>query len=148
MAGRPKNARPAYEFKATAAACRVLRPVAGEDIAGVQMVLADGRAVELPEQLAAVLITAVREAVHGRDLALLPRDEEISPAKAGELLGLSRQYVDRLIAEGVLPARRLPGSTHRKVRVADVMAFAGERARRQRIITDMVDTLTQHGATY
>ena len=112
------------------------------------MVLADGRTVELPEQLAAVLITAVREALHGRDLALLPRDEEISPAKAGELLGLSRQYVDRLIAEGVLPARRLPGSTHRKVRVADVMAFAGERARRRRIITDMVDTLTEHGATY
>lgn len=148
MAAQPSSGAPVFEFKATAAARRALRPVEGEDIATVKVMLADGRAVELPEQLAAVLLTAVREAAHGRDLALLPRDKEISPAKAGEMLGLSRQYVDRLIAEGVLPARRLPESTHRKLRVADVLAFADQRTRRRKIISDMVNTLTEAGAEY
>lgn len=72
----------------------------------------------------------------------------MSPARAGELLGLSRQYVDRLIAEGILPARRLPGSLHRKVRVEDIIAFDDRRDDRRKMITDMVDTLTEAGADY
>lgn len=90
----------------------------------------------------------MRVAADGHDVALLSLDEEVSPAKAGELLGFSRLYVDRLIAEGVLPAQRLPGSTHRKVRVADVLNLAEARASRQQQITDMVDTLTANGADY
>lgn len=104
--------------------------------------------VDLPDDLAAVLRTAVRKAAGGHDLALLRRDEEVSPGRAGELLGFSRQYVDRLIAEGVLPVRRLPDSTHRKIRVADVLAFAEQRRRRTGIISDMVDEMVEAGAKY
>lgn len=114
----------------------------------MQVVLADGREVEVPEPLAAMLRTAVREAASGHGLALVLSDDEVSPAKAGELLGLSRQYVDRLIAEGALPARRLPGSTHRKLRVADVLAFADQRDQRRTRIADMVDTMVEAGAEY
>lgn len=146
MAQRNNEAR-SFEFKATKSALRALRAVDGEDLA-VQVTLSDGRSVALPDELAAVLATAVHEAAEGHDLTLLPRDEEISPARAAGLLGLSRQYVDRLIAEGVLPARRLPNSTHRKVRVADVLSLTEERTRRRRIITGMVDTLTDAGADY
>jgi excisionase family DNA binding protein len=90
----------------------------------------------------------VQEAASGHGLALVLSDEEVSPAKAGELLGLSRQYVDRLIAEGVLAARRLPGSTHRRLRVADALAFSEQRDRRRKRIADMVDTLVDVGAEY
>lgn len=137
-----------FEFRATRGSRRALKSVKGDKIAGVQVLLADGRPVELPDELAAVLRTAVREAVGGHDLALLRRDDEVSPARAGELLGFSRQYVDRLIAEGVLPCRRLPDSTHRKVRVADVLALADRRERRSRIISDMVDEMVEAGAEY
>lgn len=95
-----------------------------------------------------MLLNAVREVAGGHDVALVSVDDEVSPAKAGELLGLSRQYVDRLIREGVLPARRLPQSTHRKLRVSDVLAFAARRDTRRKIITDMVNTLTEAGAEY
>ena len=37
---------------------------------------------------------------------------EFSPTEVGRLLGLSRQFVDRLIDLGDLPARQLPGSAH------------------------------------
>lgn len=146
MAPQPSPA--AFEFKPTPAARRALRSVGDEEIATVQVVLADGREVEVPEPLAAVLRTAVHEAASGHGLALVLSHDEVSPAKAGKILGLSRQYVDRLIAEGVLPARRLPGSTHRKLRVADVLAFADQRDRRRRRITDMVDATVEAGAEY
>lgn len=137
-----------HEFHATAASRRALRLVAEDEHAVVQVVLADGRALELPRELAEVLRTAIRDAASGHDLALLRQDEEVSPAKAGELLGFSRQYVDRLIAEGVMPARRLPRSTHRKIRVADVVAFAERRQQRGRLISEMVDDLVEAGAEY
>ncbi|CAN5136307.1 hypothetical protein BH20ACT3_BH20ACT3_12500 [soil metagenome] len=114
----------------------------------MNVVLADGQSVPLPGDLAAVLLTAIRVAADGHDVALLSRDDEVSPAKAGEMLGFSRQYVDRLISQGVLSARRLPGSTHRKVRVVDVLDLAESRTERQPRITDMVDALTTDGAEY
>lgn len=137
-----------FEFKLTPASRRALKAVDREHLAGVNVVLADGQSVALPGDLAAVLLTAVRVAADGHDVSLLSRDDEVSPAKAGEMLGFSRQYVDRLISEGVLAARRLPGSTHRKVRVADVLDLAEVRTGRQRRITDMVDALTADGAEY
>lgn len=136
------------QFQATRSACRLLKPVEDDSSASLQVVLGDGRSVRLPAALESILLAAVRDAADGHNVAVVRSDEELSPAKAGALLGLSRQYVDRLIAEGVLPARRLPGSTHRKVRVADVLAFGERRDHRRKIITDMVDTLTEAGAQY
>lgn len=138
----------ATQFKATRSACRALKPVEDDASASLQVLLADGRSVRLPAALESILLAAVRDAADGHSVAVVRSDAELSPAKAGELLGLSRQYVDRLIAEGVLPARRLPGSTHRKVRVADVLAFGERRDHRRRLIADMVDTLTEAGAQY
>lgn len=143
-----RTASSPFEFKVTPASRRALKAVDREDLAGVNVVLADGQSVALPGDLAAVLLTAVRVAANGHDVALLRRDDEVSPAKAGDMLGFSRQYVDRLIAEGVLAARRLPGSTHRKVLVADVLELAETRTVRQERITDMVDALTADGAEY
>jgi excisionase family DNA binding protein len=110
--------------------------------------LANGQELELPEALADMLSSAVRQAAKGHNLTLVRTDEELSPARAGKLLGLSRQYVDRLIADGVLPARRLPGSTHRRLRMVDVVAFAERRDQRRELISDMVDTMVDAGAEY
>lgn len=44
---------------------------------------------------------------------------------------LYSQFVDRLCGEGMLAFRRLPGSRHRGVLVADVLAVAAERDRRR-----------------
>lgn len=72
----------------------------------------------------------------------------MSPAEAGELSGISRQFVDRLIDIGKLPARRLPGSRHRRLRVADVVAFAARRDERRGLISDGINVLVDGGAEY
>jgi excisionase family DNA binding protein len=80
--------------------------------------------------------SAVREifegVASGDELIVLWPHREVTPAGAAALLGVTRQYVDRLLAEGTLDFRRLPGSTHRRVKVRDVMALVEARGRRRR----------------
>ncbi len=48
--------------------------------------------------------------------------------RLGEAIdGVTRQFVDRLCEDEVLPFRRLPGSRHRRIRVQDVIDVATER---------------------
>ncbi|MGH8961076.1 MAG: helix-turn-helix domain-containing protein [Jatrophihabitantaceae bacterium] len=72
------------------------------------------------------------ELANGDRLLLLRPDRELTPAAAADLLGVTRQFVDRLLADGTLAYRRLPGSSHRRIRVDDVVALAAERDRRRR----------------
>ncbi|MCI1747214.1 MAG: helix-turn-helix domain-containing protein [Acidipropionibacterium sp.] len=52
---------------------------------------------------------------------------EVTPAEAAKIMGVTRQFVDRLCEDGVLSFRRLPGSRHRRIRVQDVLDAAAER---------------------
>ena len=81
-------------------------------------------------------------------MVLLRADAEISPAEAGEMLGISRQFVDRLMDTGQLTGRRLPGSRHRRLRVADVLKFGERPNKRLTHISDAVNTLVDGGADY
>jgi excisionase family DNA binding protein len=107
----------------------------------------DGRRVSSRE-LTRLLRVALAELASGGEVIVLRGEAEVSPAEAGELLGLSRQFVDRLIDHGDLPARRLPGSRHRRVRVADVAAFGQRRDERRTSITEAVNAIVDAGAEY
>ncbi|WP_322770470.1 helix-turn-helix domain-containing protein [Frankia sp. Cr1] len=66
----------------------------------------------------------------------------MSLAEAGELLGLSRPFVSRLLDAGEIPSERLPESRHRRVRLSDVLAFQQQRESRRagrRIIAEAAD---------
>jgi excisionase family DNA binding protein len=63
-------------------------------------------------------------------------------------LGISRQFVDGLVDAGKLPARRLPGSRHRRLRVADVIAFEKRRDERRALIAEAVNAAVDSGAEY
>ena len=67
----------------------------------------------------------------GERVVVLRSEDEVTPAQAAEMLGVTRQFVDRLCEDEVLPFRRLPGSRHRRIRVQDVVDLAGERDRRK-----------------
>lgn len=68
---------------------------------------------------------------HGARVVMLRTEEEVTPAEAARLMGVTRQFVDRLCEDGVLAFRRLPGSRHRRIRVQDVVDVATERERRR-----------------
>lgn len=75
-------------------------------------------------------------------------NEVVTPREAGELLGVSRQFVDKLIADGRLAAQLKPGSRHRVVRVADVMELEASRRAGADRIGATIDTLVDAGAEY
>lgn len=77
------------------------------------------------------LRAVLEDVANGNAVVILRPTQEVTPAEAARVLGVTRQFVDRLCADGVLPFRRLPGSRHRRILVADVLAVAAERDRRR-----------------
>lgn len=67
----------------------------------------------------------------GERVVVMRADEEVTPAQAAGMLGVTRQYVDRLCEDEILAFRRLPGSRHRRIRVSDVIEVGSERDNRR-----------------
>jgi len=67
----------------------------------------------------------------GERIVVLRTEDEVTPSQAAKMLGVTRQYVDRLCDTEVLSFRRLPGSRHRRIRVQDVIGAANEREQRR-----------------
>jgi excisionase family DNA binding protein len=82
-------------------------------------------------ELGHALRGVLEDVANGRSVMILRPHEEVTPAEAAKVLGVTRQFVDRLCAEGVLAFRRLPSSRHRKILLSDVLAVAAERDRRR-----------------
>lgn len=101
--------------------------------------LEDGALAELLKVLAASLSTGA---------VLAASEESVSPAEAGAMLGVSRQYVDKLIASGRLSATTKPGSTHRRIFVADLVLLENERAASDAETAAFVDELIDAGVDY
>ena len=72
----------------------------------------------------------------------------VSPAKAAELLGISRQFLDRLLASGKVEYRRKPQSTHRLIPLREIHRLQTERARRRTGVSHAIDALLDGGAEY
>lgn len=68
---------------------------------------------------------------HGARVVVMRADDEVTPTEAAKLMGVTRQFVDRLCEDGVLAFRRLPGSRHRRIRVEDVLEVTAEREQRR-----------------
>ena len=111
---------------------QVLRSVLGE------LRSAEGRSV-VEELISGMLADGV---------VLARVDGVVTPREAGELLGVSRQFVDKLIASGRLAAKCKPGSRHRVVRVADVLQLEASRRAGADRIGSTIDTLVDAGAEY
>lgn len=92
---------------------------------------ATGGRVELPEGLSRSLRRASEEIAAGHNVTMLRSDEVLTPNEAAEVLGLSRQYLTRLLDDGEIASDTLPSSAHRRLLLADVLAFQAERERRR-----------------
>ena len=111
---------------------QVLRSVLGE------LRSAEGRSV-VEELISGMLANGV---------VLARVDDVVTPREAGELLGVSRRFVDKLIASGRLAAECKPGSRRRVVRVADVLQLDASRRAGADRIGSTIDTLVDAGAEY
>jgi excisionase family DNA binding protein len=80
-------------------------------------------------ELEGQLVALLTELAAGGSFLLVKEEGEVTPAEAAAILGVTRQYVDRLLKDGVLSCRRLPSSSHRRILVADVVALKHKQER-------------------
>jgi excisionase family DNA binding protein len=73
---------------------------------------------------------------------------DLTPTEVGEILGVSKQFVDRLIAQGKLTCVRLPGSTHCRIPTEEVSRFEKDRAMRRRTQAKAVRKLDATGVPW
>ena len=93
--------------------------------------LPSGEEITLPASLVAVLLASAGQLSQGHGVTVLATEVRLTPAEVGELLGLSRPFVARLLDAGEIPAEHLPDSRHRVVRLADVLEFQARREHRR-----------------
>ena len=76
----------------------------------------------------------------------VPVGKERTTQRAADILKVPRQYVGRLLDEGRIPCTRT--GKHRRVLVADLLAFKRERDQKRRATLDQLTRLSQDLGDY
>lgn len=97
---------------------------------GAVLMNRDGREIDMPATAVAALTRAVEYLASGEPVVILPADAELTTGEAAEILHFSRQYLVRLLDDGVIPCRR--DGVHRRVLLRDVIRYRERRIVEQR----------------
>ena len=93
----------------------------GPSGADVKLRLDGERTVVVPRRALELIVEALESLGDGQDPSVLPVSKELSTEDVAGLLGVSRQYVTRLLDQGRIPFRRV--GNRRRVLVADALAY-------------------------
>jgi excisionase family DNA binding protein len=115
----------------------VLPPQSSQGLGGVRAALAErvmlvgpeGQRLDLPAEVIGILRVIVDALSEGLAITIAPHHTVLSTSEAADIVGVSRPTLVRLLESGEIPFDQ-PGR-HRRVRLADVLAYQ-ERARRRR----------------
>ena len=94
-----------------------------------------GENLSIPEPLYQLLKDAVTNLAQGRSLVLIPEEQQLTTQEAGELLGVSRPYLIRLLDAGEI-AYSLVGR-HRRIQMSDLVEYAKRRVERRAALDKM-----------
>lgn len=72
----------------------------------------------------------------------------LSPQGAAEMIGVSRQYIDKMIYEGRLHCTYKPGSSHKLLATSDVVEFEKERVNVGKRVGAAINDVIAAGADY
>jgi excisionase family DNA binding protein len=89
-----------------------------------------GERATLPKPLYNLLKEIVKGLEDGRSLVLLPEEKQLTTQQAGELLGMSRPYVVRLLDAGEMPYSLV--GRHRRIALREVLAYSKRRSEARR----------------
>jgi excisionase family DNA binding protein len=81
--------------------------------------------IKLPDSLYRLLLKIVQELADGKAVSLTSAAQELSSQEAASFLGVSRQFLVRLLDEGKIHFHR--AGTHRRVYLQDLISFRKER---------------------
>jgi len=104
--------------------------------------LAGDRTAMVPRAAVELLVEILDALGRGREPSVVPMAKELSTGEVAGLLGVSRQYVVRLLDDDKLPFRRV--GNRRRVRLSDALRYLREddRRRAERLAEAAETTLT------
>lgn len=85
----------------------------------------DGRAERLPNNLYSFLLRLLAELRAGQSVTLLQNQHEFTTIEASKILGMSRQFLVRLLEKGEIPFHMV--GTHRRMYARDVLTYKVKR---------------------
>jgi excisionase family DNA binding protein len=136
----------------------VLPPEHPEGLAGVLALLApesaeratligpDGTRLELPGEVFEVLREVVIALSQGLAITVAPHQTVLSTSEAAQLLGVSRPTLVRLLESGEIPFDK--PSRHRRIRLADLLAFQQRSRRRRASLLDQMVADAEEAGVY
>ena len=99
-----------------------------------KLVTLDGRTGNLPVSLYEFLVKLIAGLCEGQSIAIVQNDAQVTTAEAARMLGVSRQFLIKLLGRDDLPHHMV--GTHRRVYVRDLLAYKAHRDNRRRKILD------------
>lgn len=95
---------------------------------------ATGETTALPPHVAALVRQVLVSYAAGRQPAITENLTEMSPNEAAVFLNVSRTYVMKLVADGLLPTRKV--GNHHRIPFADLAVYREQQAARSRAAMD------------
>ena len=111
-----------------------------------QLVGPGGEAISIPESVFCVLERVAEVMARGDSVTVVTVGKEVTTQQAADLLGVSRQYLVRLLDEERIPFRKT--GKHRRLRVEDVLSFKEQRDKDRRAGLRELSRLTQDFGGY
>ena len=94
----------------------------------------DGRTQNLPVSLDGFLVKLIAGLCEGQSVAIVQNDAQLTTVAAARMLGVSRQFLIRMLEAGEIPHHMV--GTHRRVYVRDLLAYKAKRDSSRRLTLD------------
>jgi excisionase family DNA binding protein len=112
--------------------------------ANAKLVGPDGETRILPSNVYSFLLSLLSDLSAGHSVTILQRNASLTTVEASKLLGVSRQFLIRLLEKNEIPFHRV--GTHRRLYARDVLAYKAKRdAARTKILDDLGRAESEEG---
>lgn len=94
----------------------------------------DGKTQSLPVSLYEFLVKLIAGLCEGQSVAIVQNDAQLTTVEAARMLGVSRQFLVKLLEGDKIPFHLV--GTHRRIYVRDLLAYKAKRDSKRRQVLD------------
>lgn len=110
-----------------------------------RLISPDSREAELPDEVYHVIRQVVTAMAKGQAVLIEPLDAVLTTQEAADRLHISRPTLVKLLEAGKIPFHKR--GRHRRVRLADLLAYEDEEQRARQVELDTLSYQTAHDGT-